>query len=95
MKGFTGNLGHSTDDSEQQVQLSTSASAKKLKTSSETETSCGIAHGCNFTIDSDLFMPLVPMIGRCPECVAAVNIQFMIAQKNGTSTILCNFLYRM
>ena len=42
-----------------------------------------IAHGCNFIIDSDLFIPLVTMIGICPECVAAVNIQHMIAQKMG------------
>ena len=62
----------STDNN--QVQLPTSASAKKLKTSSGTETSCGIAYGRNFIIDSDLFIPLITMIGRCPECVAAVNI---------------------
>ena len=93
-KGFAGNLSNSTDNNQQQVQLPTSASAKKLKTSSETETSCGIAHGRNFIIDSDLFIPLVTMIGRCPECVAAVNIQHMIAQKIA-STILCNFLYQM
>ena len=49
-KGFAGNLGNSTDNNQQQVQLPTSASAKKLKTSSETETSCGIVHGCNFII---------------------------------------------
>ena len=56
---------------------------KKMKTSSETETSCGIVQGCNFIIDNNLFIPLVTMIGRCPECVAAVNIQHMIAQKMG------------
>ena len=94
-KGFAGNLGNSSDNNQQQVQLPTSTSAKKLKTSSETETSCGIAYGCNFIIDGDLFIPLVTMIGRCPECVAAVNMQHMIAQKKQTSTILCNFLYRM
>ena len=77
-KGFAGNLSNSTDNNQQQVQLPTSASAKKLKTSSETETSCGIAHGRNFIIDSDLFIPLVTMIGRCPECVATVNIQHFL-----------------
>ena len=79
-KGFAGNLSNSTDNNQQQVQLptSTSALAKKLKTSLETETSCGIAHGCNFIIDSDLFIPLVTMIGRCPECVATVNIQHFL-----------------
>ena len=82
-KGLAGNLGNSTDNDQQQVQLPTSASAKKLKTSSETEISCGIAHGCNFMIDSDLFIPLVTMIGRGPECVVAVNIQHMIGQKMG------------
>ena len=82
-KGFAGNLSNSTDNNQQQVQLPTSASAKKLKTSSGTETSCGIAHGCNFIIDSDLFIPLVTMIGRCPECAAAVNILYMITQKIG------------
>ena len=82
-KGFAGNLGNSSDNNQQQVQLPTSTSAKKLKTSSETETSCGIAYGCNFIIDSDLFIPLVTMIGRYPECVAAVNIQHMIVQKTG------------
>ena len=82
-KGFAGNLSNSTDNNQQQVQLPTSASAKKLKTSSETETSCGIAHGRNFIIDSDLFIPLVTMIGRCPECAAAVNILYMITQKIG------------
>ena len=83
-KGFAGNLGNSTDNNQQQVQLPTSTSAKKkMKTSSETETSCGIDHGCNFIIDTDLFIPLVTMIGRCPECVAAVNIQHMIAEKMG------------
>ena len=91
-KGFAGNLGNSTDNNQQQVQLPTSASAKKLKTLSETETSCGIAHGHNFIIDSDLFIPLVTMTGRCPECVAVVNIH-TYCTKNGTSTILCNFLY--
>ena len=80
-KGFAGNLGNSTDSNQQQVQLPTSTSAKKWKTSSETET--GIAHGCNFLIDSDLFIPLVTMIGRCPECAAAVNILYMITQKIG------------
>ena len=54
-----------------------------MKTSSETETSCGIVQGCNFIIDNNLFIPLVTMIGRCPECVAAVNIQHMIAEKMG------------
>ena len=82
-RGFACNLGNSTDDNQEQVQLPTSASAKKLKTSSETETSCGIARGCNFIIDSDLCIPLVTMVGKCPECVAAVNIQHMIAQKMG------------
>ena len=76
-------MGNSTDNNQQQVQLPTSASEEKLKTSSETDTSCGIAHGCNFIIDSDLFIPLVTMIGRCPEYVAAVNIQHIIAQKMG------------
>ena len=56
-KGFASNFGNSTDNNQQQVQLPTYASATKLKTSSETETSCGIAHGCNFIIDSDLFIP--------------------------------------
>ena len=73
-KGFAGYLGNSTNDNQKQVQLPTSASAKKLKISSETETSCGIVHGCNIIIDSDVFILLVTTIGRCPECVAAVNI---------------------
>ena len=79
-KGFADNLSNSTDSNQQQVQLptSTSTSAKKLKTSLETETSCGIAHGCNFIIDSDLFIPLVTMIGRCSECVATVNMQHFL-----------------
>ena len=58
---------------------------KKLKTLSETETSCVIVHGCNFIMHSDIFIPLVTMIGRCPECVAAVNIEPIIAQKMGLS----------
>ena len=82
-KEFACNLGNSIDNNQQQVQLPTSTSTKNLKTSLETETSCGIAHGCNFIIDSDLFIPLVTMIGRCPECVATVNIQHIIAQKMG------------
>ena len=54
-KEFAGNLGNSIDNNQQQVQLPTSTSAKNLKTSLETETSCGIAHGCNFIIDSHLY----------------------------------------
>ena len=73
-KEFAGDLGNSTNNNQKQVQLPTSASAKKLKTSSETETLYGIVHGCNIVIDSDVFIPLVTTIGRCPECVAAVNI---------------------
>ena len=41
-KAFAGNLGNSVDNNQQQVQLPTFTSAKKLKTSSETETSCDI-----------------------------------------------------
>ena len=100
-KEFAGNFGDSIDNNQQQVQLPTSASAKKLKTSSETETSCGITHGCNFIIDSDLFILLVTMIGRCPECVAAVNIQHMIAQKMGLAQFFaiscteCDLAYQL
>ena len=62
---------------------------KKLKTSSKTEASCGIAHGCSFIIDSDLCIALVTMFERCAECT------LNDCRKNGTGKTLCNFFYQM
>ena len=93
-KEFAGNLGNSIDNNQQQVQLPTSTSAKNLKTSLETETSCGIAHGCNFTIDSDLYT-LGHYDWKMSWMCSHSKYTAHHCTKNGASTVLCNFLHQM
>ena len=93
-KEFAGNLGNSIDNNQQQVQLPTSTSTKNLETSLETETSCGIAHGCNFTIDSDLYT-LGHYDWKMSWMCGHSKYTAHHCTKNGAGTILCNFLYWM
>ena len=54
-----------------------SASAQKLNIcleQNDDDTSAVTSPGCNFIINSDLFLSLVTMTGRCPDCLAVVNI---------------------
>ena len=48
---------------------------------------------CNFIINSELFLSLITMIGRCPTCIGSINIEHLISEKMGLAqffNIYCN-----
>jgi len=67
---------------------STGASASKLNFSTLSEperddSGTDIVTNCNFIIESDLFMSLILMIGKCPDCAGSVNIEHKLNDKMG------------
>lgn len=66
------------------TEVNKSASGKKLNISS-TESVCltSIAAECNFIMNSDLFISLLLMVGRCPDCVGPIDITHLISEKMG------------
>ena len=38
---------------------------------------------CNFILESDLFMSLISLIGRCPDCVGSINVEHLLNAKMG------------
>ena len=92
-KGFHGQ-NHWARENEEQTPLgsptsaSTGASAAKLNCSTISEperdnSETDIVTNCNFIIESDLFMSLILMIGKCPDCVGSVNIEHKLNDKMG------------
>ena len=80
-------------DTPDQTQLSspttsTGASISKLNFSTISEperddSGTDIVTNCNFIIESDLFMSLILMIGKCPDCAGSVNIEHKLNDKMG------------
>jgi hypothetical protein len=60
-----------------------SASGKKLNVSFSESDPPIATPGCNFFINSDLFMSLINIVGRCPVCVAAIDIEHLLSNKMG------------
>ena len=42
-----------------------------------------VQKNCNFIMQSELFMSLIYMVARCPDCVANVNIEHLVNNKMG------------
>lgn len=62
----------------------TSASREKLDISSFPDSDFPTATpGCNFIMDSDLFLSLMTMVGKCPDCVGSIKMVHLISEKMG------------
>ena len=83
------------------VNKSESASAQKsnvlLKSTDDSTTPVTIppatAPEWNFIINSELFLSLINMTGRCPACIVSINIEHFISEKMGLAqffNIYCN-----
>ena len=79
------NDGYTASNVTQNV-VNKSASAEKLEISLESndDTSSPLtAFDYNFIINSELFLSLITTIGRCPACIASINIKHLILEKRG------------
>ena len=78
------------------VNKSESASAQKLnvllKSTDDSTTPVTIppatAPEWNFIINSELFLSLITMTGRCPACIVSINIEHFISEKMGLSLFI-------
>ena len=57
-----------------------SANLHDIDEADESET---IASECNFFMNSDLFMSLILIIGKCPDCSSPIGIKHEISKKRG------------